>query len=662
MAIILNDNIQINAGKPIDTRYLSSGNTAYASVGAVNTAISISTRYVGLTVNINGLEYWYKNGVTNTDLILKSITGQTTADAITGATNLGFFSGQTGIQTLPITDLPNINYNGSYNSIYNYYYRGTDALVHTGPPPSDGIPRRGYIKSAFPIKSWIWNEYVGLGSTLGWILVDGDVSQQIGLSPTVYLYYPPSTAYTQTSWTTGFGYNNGSNLVISTVTGSLTTGTTITIGGPPYAKKVNHVLDFRTVISDTPSNLAVGYDESFIHLSGVTPITTGANIGTGVAILKTPVTGTTLLLRRLQGSGSTTVNQVGDSIIITTIVSGSTSGVTNAVNIGTGTGIFKTKVNNCLQFRSLKPSGSTSISQVGDDLVIFSSGGSGGLYNLATPATCTVGGVTAGEQLTGKTALCLLQEILAPELFGTLTAPSEGIGISPSGTFEIGCSISTLCVTGTFNRGSISPQYCSTSGFRSGPANTYCFSGCQIAGSYACTAGSVTKCATSYVVCSGGQTWGVCTAYDAGVQPKGSNGTNYNSPLGASTTGAVSATITGILPWYWGKGASQVLVSADIAGGTKTLANVTASPLSIIFNSAPTDYIWFAVPACAGLKTCWYVNGTNNGCIGGVGNLFAIFCTVAVTSASGCWAGCNYDVYVSCVTTGTAVGVPMCMY
>ena len=41
MAIIINDNIRVNAGKPVDAKYLSSGNTAYASIAAVNAAISV---------------------------------------------------------------------------------------------------------------------------------------------------------------------------------------------------------------------------------------------------------------------------------------------------------------------------------------------------------------------------------------------------------------------------------------------------------------------------------------------------------------------------------------------------------------------------------------------------------------------------------------------
>ena len=126
MAIILNDNLQINAGKPIDSRYLTTGNTAYVSTGATNSAIPVPLRYTGLTVNILGTEYWYKTGVANLNLIQKKYdTVLPTGSFVTGATNIGYFSGHTSVQTLPITNLPDNNYNGNYYSIYNNYYRGT---------------------------------------------------------------------------------------------------------------------------------------------------------------------------------------------------------------------------------------------------------------------------------------------------------------------------------------------------------------------------------------------------------------------------------------------------------------------------------------------------------------------------------------------------------
>ena len=72
MAIQLSDNLQIGVGAPIDNKYLSPLNVPYTNVGEVNTTIGIPLRYVGLTVNILGVEYWYQAGVTDVDLVVKS--------------------------------------------------------------------------------------------------------------------------------------------------------------------------------------------------------------------------------------------------------------------------------------------------------------------------------------------------------------------------------------------------------------------------------------------------------------------------------------------------------------------------------------------------------------------------------------------------------------
>ena len=71
MSKIMNDNFKINVGNPIDSRYLASTNLPYVSMAAVNSAIVESQRYVGLTVNINNVEYWYETGVTDGNLIIK---------------------------------------------------------------------------------------------------------------------------------------------------------------------------------------------------------------------------------------------------------------------------------------------------------------------------------------------------------------------------------------------------------------------------------------------------------------------------------------------------------------------------------------------------------------------------------------------------------------
>lgn len=72
MAIPLNDNIRVIAPKPSDPRSLTVTNGLYASVDAANLAIPITERCLRLTVNLVDGEYWYKDGVADNQLILKS--------------------------------------------------------------------------------------------------------------------------------------------------------------------------------------------------------------------------------------------------------------------------------------------------------------------------------------------------------------------------------------------------------------------------------------------------------------------------------------------------------------------------------------------------------------------------------------------------------------
>ena len=93
MAIPFPDNISVGVGNPLDSRYLSNLNTPYASEAAVISAITESQRYVGLTVNIDNEEWWWKDSVIDGDLVSKSLGGTSN---LSGATNgLSLFSGNT---------------------------------------------------------------------------------------------------------------------------------------------------------------------------------------------------------------------------------------------------------------------------------------------------------------------------------------------------------------------------------------------------------------------------------------------------------------------------------------------------------------------------------------------------------------------------------------
>jgi len=717
-----NENFIIASPNPADRRYLSlrtlgGSQLPYSSVTEVYNVVIPAVRYSGQTVLIRtggtNVEYWFKNGVANSNLIEKKYDSTLPlADYVTGGTNLGFFSGYTGVQTLPIDHLLDSNYDGNYRSLYNYYYRGTDGKIHIG-VPNDGIEKRGYVKTTpLPVTSWIWNEYIG-DASVGWMPIMGNIANQVGTFQPSVLYYPPSIPYTATSWNTGSAYNNGSNLVVNTVLGSLTTGTTLTIGGPPFAFMEHNNLHFRTIMTQTPNTLAVSYTEPFINLSGATFGASGNNLGIGAEVYKnTTIAGSNSILnfRTLVGSGGTHVHEVGDYIYIESS-GGSGSGIsynfigsgaTKVTTIGNNVYIYSPSGNSesiskiitqpshpfnpgevvgfsggtynqpiadgtyngeiigltskyidantfevtqagfvsgltglvasttyflsaivAGQLTATEPTGNTQISKAviiatsttsgwvlpypgyyitsgvtlswnnlqnkpqwlsantlnefqtghthsyinltnkptfigsgntvvipsGNSYIIFSSGASS-LYNLASPSAIPLGGMCVNTVLTGKTAFQLFEELLVPELCGTITPPSIGIGLSASGLYEIGCTVSQT-VTGTFSRGCINPQYCSLSDKRSGCANAYDFTGCGMpVGFQTCTSASASQTNPSYTVSAGTQSWGVCTRYDAGCAALGSKGNQYCAALVSGCTSAASNSIVGVYPLF----------------------------------------------------------------------------------------------------------------
>ena len=249
-----------------------------------------------------------------------------------------------------------------------------------------------------------------------------------------------------------------------------------------------------------------------------------------------------------------------------------TNAITGATNLGTGTTVYSGTTGRSLNFSTIVGSGGTTVQKVGDEIIIESTAPSGSTYNLASPSVCATGGMCIGTELTGKTAFEILQEILVPELFGTLTPPSFSTTLSASTTYyEVGCNIASLDVIGTFNRGCINPQYCSASDKRTGLPNEYVYTGPQIDGTYPSTALSICQTVSSYVVSAVPETWGITACYDAGVQPIGNNGTPFDSGCTAGTL-VDSKTICGIYPYYYGKlscATRPAVMNILVTGGTK---------------------------------------------------------------------------------------------
>lgn len=144
-------------------------------------------------------------------------------------------------------------------------------------------------------------------------------------------------------------------------------------------------------------------------------------------------------------------------------------------------------------------------------------------------ATRTVGGVSSGKYYeTGTMIEQIIRDILNPVVGPTLTAPSATIIYNGNKLFEVGQQ-TTVTLTVSFNRGSISPAY-GTSGYRSGTATSYKINNGSSQTSNVFTNIAVNETHKSFTA---------TVNYNAGEQPKDSEGNNYSTPLAAGSVNSV---------------------------------------------------------------------------------------------------------------------------
>jgi hypothetical protein len=75
MSITFNDNILVSSGKAVDAKYMN-GNLPYVDEAEVLSKIPLQQRHIGLTVNIDNAEWWFKDNTTT--LVLKGSSADTT--------------------------------------------------------------------------------------------------------------------------------------------------------------------------------------------------------------------------------------------------------------------------------------------------------------------------------------------------------------------------------------------------------------------------------------------------------------------------------------------------------------------------------------------------------------------------------------------------------
>jgi len=290
-----------------------------------------------------------------------------------------------------------------------------------------------------------------------------------------------------------------------------------------------------------------------------------------------------------------------------------------------------------------------------------SASGATGIYDGASPTTCTVGGLPAGTSIFNNCIVDIIQCMVAPTVPPILAAPSiSSFTLNPNTTlYEAGSSVS-LSATACFDLGCIDPLYTGatpTCEDRSYGVSGYTFT-CQSVPLSGFLAGSALQCTYNYGsqgIGLGSNTFGVCVNYCCGPQPyysdcvstSGSSGQLNPLPAGFCVSTRI---ITGIYPVYYGKltSASRPAVTNElITGGTKVVTTSTGT-VTVDFDSC-SEYTWLAIPSGAtNSKTCWYVNASNNGCIASSPtDKYPDECIINIDSGQGCWTGVNYKVYMS---------------
>jgi hypothetical protein len=188
----------------------------------------------------------------------------------------------------------------------------------------------------------------------------------------------------------------------------------------------------------------------------------------------------------------------------------------------------------------------------GSNGILIDSAGGITSYTNATPTPQNFPGdgtfdnIPTGSTFTNQTFTEMMDKMLYPELFPSLTNPHNAFASPTLELQEIG-AVLTLNFTSTFNRGTITPAY-TTNGYRSGLPNSYIYTGSGLVSSVPSTSLSNLQTVSNYTVLAGTQTWTSKVSYDIGEQPLSSKGNDYLAPLPVGTTGNKTKNIIGVYP------------------------------------------------------------------------------------------------------------------
>ena len=128
MAVVLATNWDITAPSPIDSRFGGSNTSPWTSISQANSNIPSIYRYRGLTATIvsggQAVDVWYQNGITDSDLIVKSYGASLSAGQLINITSGVVSFAQNGSVTGGQTTI-NVSAGNSFR------FQGNDATTNT---------------------------------------------------------------------------------------------------------------------------------------------------------------------------------------------------------------------------------------------------------------------------------------------------------------------------------------------------------------------------------------------------------------------------------------------------------------------------------------------------------------------------------------------------